>query len=294
MTCYYASDGESVLLEDLPGLGYREQLDVMKTWFRQHYEDPAERTPYESAEGGYIWIWGGPYETREVLGDEFGEIVSENLIDSLVQDLDSECFEWAPTESPGDYDADFISDIAASSDYHVNFLDGLKDIRHLAETHLDDETAPCLYRLLYSNVITAIETYLSDAFTNTVLNDAGLLRKLIENTPDFKKQKLVLSDIYNSVDNADKKARGFLRQVIWHDLARVKPMYCDVLNVEFPDSTPMFRAVKIRHDLVHRNGKTKDGVAIPIDKGHVLSLAREAGEFVRLVDVALQLRDVPF
>ncbi len=35
------------------------QLEVMETWFRQHFEDAAERTPYESAEGGYIWIWGG-------------------------------------------------------------------------------------------------------------------------------------------------------------------------------------------------------------------------------------------
>ena len=289
MTDYYTSDGQPVRPQDLPRLSEEEQLQVMEAWFRTGYEDPAERTPYESAEGGYIWIWGGPYDADEVLCEQFGDIVSQDLLQTLAEDLDSECSLWAPTERPGD-DDDFISDIAAISDYHANFTNALKDIHQLAATPLDDETAPCLFRLLYSNVITALETFLSDAFTNTVLNDPRLLRTLIETTPDFKKQRLSLSDIYNAVDNADQKARDFLRQILWHDLARVMPMYRDVLGLEFPDSTPMFRAIKIRHDLVHRNGKTKTGKAIPIDKGHVFVLAQQAEEFVRLIDLELQRR----
>ena len=49
----------------------------------------------------------------------------------------------------------------------------------------------------------------------------------------------------------------------------------------------MFRAVDTRHDLVHRNGKKKNGEAILIDKGHVLALAHEAEEFVKGIDVQL-------
>ena len=180
MTDYYASDGHPVLPEELTRLDDQEQLRVMERWFRERYEDPAVRTPYESAEGGYIWIWGGPYDAHEVLGDQFGDTVREDLIDSLVQELLSECFEWAPTERPGDYDDNFISDIGAISDYHMHFLNSLKDVHSLAETPINDEAAPCLFRLLYINVITALETYLSDAFANTVLNDPVLLRKLID------------------------------------------------------------------------------------------------------------------
>lgn len=51
--------------EDLKNADRDTQLGVMRTWFLQNYEDPAERTPYESREGGYIWIWGGPYEARK-------------------------------------------------------------------------------------------------------------------------------------------------------------------------------------------------------------------------------------
>ena len=291
MTDYYTSDGDAVSPEDLPGLDPTEQLDVMETWFRTLYEDPAERTPYESAEGGYIWIWGGPYEANEVLGDEFGEVVDQDLIDSLVSDLDSECGVWAPTERPGDYDDDFPVDIA---DYYANFLDGLGDIRKLAETPVDAAAALCLFRLLYVNVVTVLETYLSDAFTTTVLNDDALLRKFIETTPDFKKRKLSLSDVFDAVDKAQDEAKEYLRGIVWHNLHRVKPMYCRVLGVEFPDSALMFRAIKVRHDLVHRNGKTKDGEPIPIDKGHVLVLARETEEFARRIDVDVDRRDSLF
>jgi len=44
------------------------QVEVMKDWFFRHFENPAETTPYESAEGGYIfYIWDGPYDAREEL-----------------------------------------------------------------------------------------------------------------------------------------------------------------------------------------------------------------------------------
>ena len=138
-----------------------------------------------------------------------------------------------------------------------------------------------------------METYLSDAFTNTVLNDSALLRRFFETTPEFKKRKFTLSDLFTEFGGIEETAKQHLRQLLWHDLARVKPKYRYALNVEFPDATPIFRAIKVRHDLVHRNGKTKDGEALPIDKGHVIALAREAELFVQEIDIALSLRESP-
>ena len=288
MSEYHTADGQPIVPEHLPQLTDDEQFEVMERWFRERYEDPAERTPYDSEEGGYIWIWGGPYEANEVLGDEFGAIVNQGLIDSLVQSLESDCFEWAPTEDEDDYADEIFADIAAISDYHANFLSGIDDVGKLVEADVDGETAPCLFRLLYINVITLLETFLSDAFSNTVLSDTDLRRKLIENTPEFGEQKLSVSDIFKAVDNVDKMVQEHLSRIVWHNLARVSKMYRVVLNVKFPESTPIYRAIKNRHDLVHRNGKTKDGEPIPIDKGHVFSLASKAEDFVKLVDEELQ------
>jgi hypothetical protein len=57
-----------------------------------------------------------------------------------------------------------------------------------------------------------------------------------------------------------------LSELVWHRLDKVSPMFRDTLDVEFPtDVKELYGAIVIRHDLVHRNGKTKEG------EDHVLS-----------------------
>src|SRR5437879_4390517 len=156
------------------------QLDVMETWFRQRFEDPAERTPYESAEGGYIWIHGGPYDAREELEAEFSGVVPDELINELVDDLEGQSSQWAPTPSPEDYDEYLVQDIARITEYYHNFSGAILDIEKLLETKVDDSVFSVFRRMIYVNVITALETYLSDAFINTVANRAELMRRFIE------------------------------------------------------------------------------------------------------------------
>ena len=71
-----------------------DKKELMLSWFFQNFEDPAERTPYESAEGGYQWIWGGPYDAREQLDSMFGELVSESLIEQVVELIERNGTEW--------------------------------------------------------------------------------------------------------------------------------------------------------------------------------------------------------
>lgn len=264
------------------------QLDVMETWFRQRFEDPAERTPYESAEGGYIWIWGGPYDAREKLEAEFSGVIPDNVIEELADDLGQECWQWAPTPSREDYDNYLVEDIARITEYYHNFSGAILDIEKLLETKVDDSVANCFYRLLYVNVITALETYLSGAFINTVVNTPSLMRRLIETTPEFQSEKVPLSDIFKAVEEIERKARSYLIDVVWHHLERVKPMYRATLGVEFPsDLGAVFRAILTRHDIVHQNGKTKDGAEILISSQQVSELIAAVEKFVQRIDTQL-------
>ncbi|KDM65488.1 hypothetical protein ACIDI_103c00010 [Acidiphilium sp. JA12-A1] len=82
-----------------------QKLELMIDWFGQNYEDPAERTPYDSAEGGYLWIWGGPHDARDVLYTKFGSLVSEGLIDEAAQEIEAEgTVDWASKPTREDYD----------------------------------------------------------------------------------------------------------------------------------------------------------------------------------------------
>jgi len=83
--------------EDLQHLEKEELVEVMKTWFFHNFEDPAEKTPYESAEGGYIYIWGGPYDASDVLSSEFGDYVPEKVINEVVAGVQADGhYDWAP------------------------------------------------------------------------------------------------------------------------------------------------------------------------------------------------------
>lgn len=80
------------------------RIDRLVTWFHEHYEDPAERLPYESREGGYQWIWGGPYDAHEELSAEFPD-EGEAIIEAAVAEIEADgLFEWAPVSDPSDYD----------------------------------------------------------------------------------------------------------------------------------------------------------------------------------------------
>jgi len=155
--------------DELSKLSPEIQLEVMKNWFYQNFEDPANRTPYESAEGGYIYIYGGPYDAREELGDEFSGIVPEDVIENLLGDLQGHCVDWAPTPSPNDYDGYLLDDILKISNYYHNFTDAILDIEKLLNTEIDQSVEIGFCRLLYANVITALESFLSDVFIGTIM-----------------------------------------------------------------------------------------------------------------------------
>ncbi|MDO9043512.1 MAG: hypothetical protein Q7U64_14405 [Desulfocapsaceae bacterium] len=270
---------------DLAESDRETQLEVMRTWFFQNFEDPAERTPYESREGGYIWIWGGPYEAEDELGAEFGGLVDDDVIDELSKELGTICWEWAPTEKPGDYDEYLVDDIAQITEFYHNFSSGILDIKALLKTEVSSPVKNCFFRLLFVNVITALETYLSDAFINSVIPDAQLIRRFVENSPEFKSEKMPLSQVFKAAEEIEQRVKAHLADVVWHNLSRVKPMYRDVLSVTFPqDIGNLTRAVLKRHDIVHRNGKSKAGDEILITQEDVTNLIHEIEKFVQFVD----------
>ncbi len=82
-----------------------QKRELMIEWFHANYEDPAERLPYETAEGGYQWIWGGPYGAEEEIRETFEGLVSDLLIREVVDEVQSDgLLEWAPTPRRDDYD----------------------------------------------------------------------------------------------------------------------------------------------------------------------------------------------
>jgi len=292
-TIYSSHSAQLIRKAMLPHEDPETQLDVMRTWFFENFESPEKRTPYD--EGEYIWIWGGPYYPRLELREEFEGSVPDEIIDRLASELEAQDYQWTSAESPDDYDEFLVGDIARITEYYQNFSNALSNNLSLIEIDTENHVKVHLYRLLYASTITAMETYLSDAFINSVFpngipNDK-LMRRLVESTTNFKIEKIPFSDVYKAYEGVKKKVSSYLIGMNWNSLKRIEPMYKKVLGVSFRVYVEdILEAVQIRNDIVHRNGKSKSGEDIIVNKPILDVLILKVENFVQWID--RDLRDM--
>jgi uncharacterized protein (TIGR02646 family) len=154
------------------------------------------------------------------------------------------------------------------------FEDSLRKVENLNSLELPEGINAERYMssMIYANIITALETYLCDRFISIVQSNKDHLLCFVENFKDFKSQKITLSEIFKEFETIEEKSYEAMKDVLYHNLPKVSGIYCSSLNIEFPDYVDVFKAVKIRHDLVHRGGKTKSGEHHQISKESVSEL----------------------
>ena len=116
--------------------------------------------------------------------------------------------------------------------------------------------------LLYANVITSLETYLADIFINTIFQNTLYLKKFVETYPKFKGKenahKFELCEIFTKYNKIEEIVTDEILGIIYHNLHTIKPMFKDTFGVQFlEEMKDISKAIQIRHDIVHRNGKTK-------------------------------------
>lgn len=75
--------------------GIEEQLiQQMLDWFHGNYEDPVHHSPYNSREGGYQYVHGGPYDALEELSAEYPSIRQDIIEKAVVRIEEDGTVEW--------------------------------------------------------------------------------------------------------------------------------------------------------------------------------------------------------
>jgi hypothetical protein len=161
-------------------------------------------------------------------------------------------------------------------------------VRDLLNLRPEPRLETALYRLLYANVITALETYLSDTFVNTVLSSNEALRRYVEKAPEFNKTLIPYSDVFTAAEGAQQKVKQHLLSLAWHNLAKVQPMYREALRVDLSHClTDVARAIAKRRDIVHRNGTNRDGQPVVVSADDVVALADTVERFAVKIEEQL-------
>ena len=283
---YFDPDSERDLTPaEIGKLSPEQQTEIAKHWFFQHYEDPVHNTPYESAEGGYIYIWGGPHDAHDVLHSEFSDIIPEDVVEAAADELENEhdVTEWASIPGPEDFDI--------PSEYFVKFQGNIFTAERLLVQPINKPDEAAFFALLYANAITTLEAYLADAFISLVLKHPSLLRKFVESDPIFKTQRISVAELFMHADSLPKRVRDHLYVLPFHRLEKVQKMYHAVLGITFPPGLrDILEAVQVRHDIIHRNGVTKEGEQITLARNDVESLLSRVQDLVGQVDN--KIRDV--
>jgi len=120
----------------LKRLSKARQREYLRHWFFRNFEDPQEQTPYADKEdrgdSNYNYIWGGPYEAKDELWSEFGDVILENVIDEVVEEVEADgIIEWAPgNEHP---DLQRLQDDIASDERDRNESDPEPDIDQIID-----------------------------------------------------------------------------------------------------------------------------------------------------------------
>jgi hypothetical protein len=152
---YPLSDGETIEADDLRNAEREIQVEAMREWFLQNFEDPAENTPYDSGEGGYQFIWGGPYNAQEQLSEEFGGIVPDDVIEELADELFGISAEWSGNPNRSDSSDQFDEYLYDSGVDTFTPLEGFQEsilnIKRLLEVKVEAADYQCFLRLLYVN-----------------------------------------------------------------------------------------------------------------------------------------------
>jgi hypothetical protein len=165
----------------------------------------------------------------------------------------------------------------------------LINIQNLVEIYLGDtQLNNLLNHQSFISAIGSLEAYLSEKLIGKIFSDISFKKKFVLSHPDFKSMKFKLSEIYDKYETLDKTIKKILLDQIYHNLPVVSNMYKDALNIKFPNIQVLMKSITIRHDLVHRNGRTKDGDEIIISKSDVKELCEKIKTFAEQIEEEIE------
>jgi len=270
--------------------GNKDQVAAMAQWFLARFCHPAEETPYESSEGGYIWVYGGPYDAQEEIEGRFHGLVSSEVIDQTVELLQRDgIHEWAPTQLTY-YDDFYDVDVDERNEPTRRLEARLMELRAVLGLQGSEEARRAARYLAYGGVIAALETFLWETMTYWIDHSEQTVKNLIVKYPRFRDQKINFGQIYDIKDRLVDKVKAHMQVVVWHRSDQVAPMFKYGLDVNL-GFVGFDKAIRKRHDIVHRSGHKVDGNPIVISDKEVEELAERVLVFANGVDKKIAAKD---
>jgi hypothetical protein len=281
----------------LSAMAKEDQIDVMRRWFLERYENPVNETPWDSEDSAYVFVWGGPYDPDTELQERFGALVDFEVIAEVVNELVREVGdEWAPIQHEGvDYE-DYLTHFSVNSrkDPYDFYFQRCEDIfSTLNSLPSGSVNQSLLNQMVHGTLIATLEAYLADTAKYWIQNNSDVLKKFVSTNKDFQVKTLKVSEIFSRFEKIADELNLYLSELVWHRLDKVKPMLALGLGIEVPSVDQIMKQVKVRHDIVHRAGRREDGSLVQISREDLLSLRLVIDDFIKSIEDELIRRFPP-
>ncbi|MBY2992924.1 hypothetical protein HF263_20640 [Rhizobium leguminosarum] len=143
------------------------------------------------------------------------------------------------------------------------FYKSYKEIEALAGATVTKMLDQLMSKLIYQQFITMMETFLSDTFVEMCERDTKVVDSIVIKVETWRDRTIKIRDIAENEFAYREAVLTWLRGISWHDMEKADKICRAVFSCSvYPDEDTRQQvelAVSIRHDLVHRNGRTKEG-----------------------------------
>lgn len=220
---------------------------VKKEWMHRQELEPM-----------YEWI-------EENYGDDAGEEGSDTW-NEAVQAFEDYCDNQQRLELEDSWQEQYDYYLTLTLKDAVSiFQKDLFELRRMLDIVDNEVFNQTFFKMVYAHAVTILEVYLEDIAKALIMTNEAYLSNTIKNVRPFCNTAFKLGDISIEKDGVKKFVLGKLSDNLFHDIPKVMKMLSGIIEKKLDVSiSDVCRVTSTRHDIVHRNGKNKEGESIEI------------------------------
>lgn len=174
------------------------------------------------------------------------------------------------------------------SEIHYQFSEEILELKSILSMNVDLSHKNAIYKMVYAHSVALLESYLGDTIKTLIKSHDKFFSNAINNVDELNKSKFNLKEITEQKDGAIGLAIKEISKILYHNIPKVKRIYESVLGTKLDiNISDVDKITATRHDIVHRNGKTTDGVTVLIDReaaeqaiSHIEKLAERLNKMI--------------
>ncbi|EOG7683144.1 hypothetical protein [Vibrio vulnificus] len=180
-----------------------------------------------------------------------------------------------------------------SSELHKIFIGQLDTLKVMVDNNFSNQsqTAFVLHtdlvvKMSYAYAVTLLESFLGDTLRALITENEQFLKNALRKFKILKNVKL--TDLADTDLDVKSLVLRYVGDVLYHNIPNVMEMFEQVLDVKLDiDMSEVVKITKLRHDIVHRNGKSIDGKSIRLNDKDFTHAIEEIQKFANTLQRAI-------